>query len=73
VLSEVTFCDFIIKKFTLTEENLMNSSQSIKLHSCSSKNTSSRSQTLVFQLLVWCFVSVPLGFSKGENLAVWSS
>lgn len=56
--------------FTSTEENLMNSSTSVKLHPYRSKNTSSRCQTWARWLLVWCSVPNPLGINMVMKLGL---
>lgn len=56
--------------FTLTEENLMNSSKSVKLRPYRSKNTSSRCQTWALWLLIWCSVPFALGINMMLKLGL---
>ena len=49
------------KKFTLTEENLMNSSKSVKLHSYSSKKQTNKQNK--FNVLSAGFVAFNMAFS----------
>lgn len=56
--------------FTLTEENLMNSSKSVKLRPYRSKNTSSRCQTWALWLLIWRLVPFPLGINMMLKLGL---
>lgn len=59
-VSEFTFRGFIIKKFTLTEENPMNSSKSVKLQSYSSKTNE---RTNKFNVLSAGFVAFNMELS----------
>lgn len=57
-VSEFTFYDFIIKKFTLTGENLMDSSKSFKLHFYRAKKKKKK-----FNVLNTGFIAFDMAFS----------